>query len=239
MTNKIITILTFLFLFVSCQGEQVELAQLSFGEKVSIEDHSPVYLFFRTIEIDTVLDINRKNTIASTNWIFHVDKRFMMKQVVDDITKLQVKKDNSPHKRADAKNFYSFMDNSTKTLSFFDFTDIKYSYPNYFSTQYIKENPDYHLYFENFSIDFKNINSVSINGFNMPFEELESYINETLSMTKSSKKALVYMNFNNKINFEDYLNIWQSIKRFDNSLIEISPVHFVYDELAIEDCGCK
>lgn len=228
-----------LFFMYSCQGEQVQLAQLPISEQLTVEDHSPVYLFFREVEIDTIVDINRKNSIASTNWIFHVDKRFQLKHVVDEITKLQLRKANSPHKREDSANFFSFMDKSKKGLSFYDFTEIKYTYPNYFSTQYIKENPDYHVHFENYSIDFYSPNLASVNGFDMPLEEIESYIKETILMTNSSKKAMIYMNFNNNLSFETYLNLWQKVKRFDASLIEISPVHFVYEPSAIEDCGCR
>ena len=226
-------------LLISCQGEQVELAQLSHGEIVEVKDHSPVYLFFRTVEIDTVLEVNRKNTIASTNWVFHVDKRFQMKQIVDDLTKLQNKKNSSTHKREDSNNLFSFMDKSNQGLSFFDFTPVKYSYPNYFSTQYIKENPDYHKHFVNFSIDFKSTTNITVNDFEVPINEMESFLKDMLLLTNSNKKALVYMNFNNNVSFEDYLNLWQQVKRFDNSLIEISPVHFVYDSKAIENCDCK
>jgi len=230
---------SFFWLVMACQGEQVQLAQLDKPEILELDDHSPVYLFFRTVEIDTLVEVNRKNTIASTNWIFHIDKRFQLKQIVDEIHKLQNKKDNSSYKRADSGNYFSFMDREKKQLNFFDFTKIKYSYPNYYSTNYIKENPDYHVHFENFSIDFKGVNQLSINGFDMPVDEMASYIKETLLMTNSTKKALIYLNFNNNLSFEKYLYFWQKVKRFDASLIELSNVHFFYDEELIADCGCR
>lgn len=228
-----------ILLLQGCQGEQVQLAQLDYPEQLDLQDHSPVYLFFREIEIDTIVEVNRKNSIASTNWIFHVDKRFQMKHVVDELNKLQLKKDNSPHKRADAGNYFSFMDKSKNQLSFYDFSAVKYAYPNYFSTNYIKENPDYHMHFENYAIDFISTKLLTVNGFEMTLEDIETFIKETLLLTNNNKKALVYMNFNNQLSFEDYLKFWQFVKRFDASLIEISPVHFVYDAHQITDCGCR
>jgi len=238
-TFKLFSLVFFLYLFNACQVEQVELAQLDQSENLEIKDYSPVYLYFRTIEIDTLVEVNEKDTISSTYWVFHVDKRFLLKQVVDEINKLQNIKEKTRNQPEASKTFYCFMNSKIKGLSYLDFTPIKYSYPNYFSTKYIKENPDYHSHFDNFTIHFKSNNQITINGFDMPILEMESYIKESLVLSNSTKKAIVYLNFNNNLSFENYLFFWQKIKRFDANLIELSPVHFVYDSEEIADCGCR
>ena len=105
--KKIILIIGFWSLF-SCQEKEVLLPQLDRTITAIIEDHSPIYMFFKTEATDTLIDVNRKNAISSTNWIFNIDKRLPLRLVVPEIQKLQAKKEGSAHKSAASENYISY-----------------------------------------------------------------------------------------------------------------------------------
>jgi hypothetical protein len=97
-------------------------------------------MFFKTEATDTLIDVNRKNAISSTNWIFNIDKRLPLRLVVPEIQKLQAKKEGSAHKSAASENYISYSDSIQKQLAFISFTKViftldepKFGIPIYFA----------------------------------------------------------------------------------------------------------
>ena len=93
--------LILLFLLFSCgekQSVQLPKSDVTIVEKVN--DLTAVYIFLKIEENDTIADVNRKNTIISTNWVFNIDKRLPLKLVIPQVMKLQEKK----RKDSDYKN---------------------------------------------------------------------------------------------------------------------------------------
>lgn len=112
---------------VSCQKEEVFLAQSNVSIVSEVVDHSPVYVFFETKKNDTLVSVNRKNTISTTNWLFNIDKRLPLRLVVPEIIKLQEKREKAVfHKNDKAQNFITYNDTLKKTLAFIPFTKVKF-----------------------------------------------------------------------------------------------------------------
>jgi hypothetical protein len=111
---------------VSCSNKEVLLPQVDRTIVATVEDHSPIYMFFETKGNDTLVDLNRKNSISSTNWIFNIDKRLPLKLVIPEVIKMQAKKSGSMHKNAESQNYFSYSDSIHKKLAFVPFTKIKY-----------------------------------------------------------------------------------------------------------------
>ncbi len=120
--------LIILFILFSCGNKEDILLPKSNVTAVSdIVDHSPIYIFFRTKEKDTLVEVNKKNEIISTNWIFNIDKRLPLQLVISEVMKLQDKKRKEvAHKNDDAKNYYSYADSIHKNLAFLPFTEVVY-----------------------------------------------------------------------------------------------------------------
>lgn len=120
--------LILVFLVISCGNKEDILLPKSDTTVVkNLEDLSPVYIFFRTKGKDTLAEVNRKNTISTTNWIFHIDKRLPLRIVIPEIMKLQDKRrKDSAHKNEDAKDYYSYADSIGKNLAFLPFTNVYY-----------------------------------------------------------------------------------------------------------------
>lgn len=112
----------------SCEGnKEIELPKADKTIVADVQEHSPIYIFFKVEGKDTIADVNRKNSIVSTNWIFNIDKRLPLRLVVPELIKLQAKKEGSMHKNEAAENFFSYANDVKKTMSFLPFTRVKYT----------------------------------------------------------------------------------------------------------------
>jgi len=124
---KYLSLIVF-FVLMSCGNKEDILLPKADKTIVSnIEDHSPIYIFFRTKEKDTLAEVNRKNSIITTNWIFNIDKRLPLRIVIPEVMKLQDKKrKEKAHKNEKAENYYSYADSIGKNMAFIPFTKVYY-----------------------------------------------------------------------------------------------------------------
>lgn len=116
------------FLLFSCgKKEDVLLPKSNVSIVKDVQDHSPIYIFFKVDGKDTIADLNRKSAIISTNWIFNIDKRLPLKLVMPQVIKMQEKKRNEKmHQNEESENYYSYADSIGKNLAFIPFTKVFY-----------------------------------------------------------------------------------------------------------------
>jgi hypothetical protein len=158
--KKIVILISLLSLF-SCEDKTVLLPQVDHTILAKIEDHSPIYMFFKTEKKDTLIDVNRKNSISSTNWVFNIDKRLPLQLVVPEIIKLQAKKEGSTHKSATSENYFSYSDSIQKQLAFIPFTKLTFTL----------EQPKYGV-----NIYFAKNSTVFVNAIEVKKEDLKTYL---------------------------------------------------------------
>jgi hypothetical protein len=120
--------LIILFILFSCGNkEDILLPKSNVTVVGDVVDHSPIYFFFRPNGKDTLAEVNKKNEIISTNWIFNIDKRLPLRLVIPEVMKLQEKKRNEvAHKNELAENYYSYADSIHKNLAFLPFKKVYY-----------------------------------------------------------------------------------------------------------------
>lgn len=124
---KYITLIIAFLLFSCGKKEDVLLPKSNLTIVKDVQDLSPIYIFFKAKEKDTIAEVNRKSSIISTNWIFNIDKRLPLKLVIPEVMKLQEKKRaDSAHKNENAENYYSYADSIGKNLAFLPFTKVYY-----------------------------------------------------------------------------------------------------------------
>jgi hypothetical protein len=163
-----------------------------------------------------------------------------LKEAIPALAKFQKKRaDAEMHKKEGFKHYFSYMDASQKTLAFADFTETIYTFNNYFSSQYVKENPDYHQHFEVMSVNFANEKELYVNGEPIDLDEMNSYILDFLSFQNSTKKALIYLNFEHQCSFGFYLQQVLKLNEIVNERVVVAPVQFVYDQNLLTSCNCK
>lgn len=119
--------LLLVFGMLSCEGnKEIQLPKANKTIVADVQEHSPIYIFFKVEGKDTIAEVNRKNSISSTNWIFNIDKRLPLHLVIPELIKLQAKKDGSMHKNEASKNYFSYANEVKKTMAFMPFTMVKF-----------------------------------------------------------------------------------------------------------------
>jgi hypothetical protein len=179
--------LVILFVLLSCGNKEAVLLPKSNVTIVAdVKDHSPIYIFFRTKGKDTLAEVNRNNSISSTNGIFNIDKRLPLKLVIPEVMKLQEKKRNSAHKNELAENYYSYADSIGKNMAFLPFTKVFYKMGKPKS---------------GVIVFFDKKNRVWVNGFIIKRDKLDSFLNEFLS----DKPNKFLFCFSKNLSFGNYI----------------------------------
>lgn len=124
---KRIASLFVVFLLISCNDkEEMLLPKADKTIVKEIYDHSPIYLFFRVKGKDTVAELNRKNAIGTSNWIFNIDKRLPLKVVIPHLQFMKEKRKKGMHTNEKAEDYFSYADSIGKNLAFLPFTKVEY-----------------------------------------------------------------------------------------------------------------
>ncbi|MCP4055379.1 MAG: hypothetical protein GY739_20530 [Mesoflavibacter sp.] len=200
-----------LFLW-SCNSEKViQLPEIQHAKITEILDVSPAYIFYNETQPDSV-ELNRKNLIISTNWLFNVDKRLTLEQAIPKIKFLQDKKRNAKmHKNEAAKNYYTCNDSSIKNLGFIEFTDVNYveeinSENNYIIT--INSLNDIIVQHQDLKLSEVNIDNLII--------QLEN------NFSNSEENIGLTLHLNKKLKFQDYITVKNRLQNlnFENVVID-------------------
>lgn len=209
--NKFIFGLVF-FICLSCGNkENVLLAKSDRTVVKDIRDLSPIYIFFRVNGKDTLAEVNRKNSIITTNWILNIDKRLPLRLVIPEVIKLQLKKrEEKEHRNELALNYYSYADSIGKNLAFIPFTEVYYKL----------EKPKLGL-----NIYFNKNNTIQVNETVLERKDLQEYINK---LPKEITKE-IHFSFSKDLSYESYIQnevFIESIKLTPN--FKLKRNEFVY-----------
>jgi len=196
----------------SCEGNKdILLPKADKTIVADVQEHSPIYIFFKVEEKDTIADVNRKNSIVSTNWIFNIDKRLPLRLVIPELIKLQAKKDKSMHKNEAAENFFSYANDVKKTMAFLPFTKVKY----------ILGKPKTGMI-----VYFAKNNKVIVEGVEVKKEELANHLGN-ISKDKSVK---INFCFDKNCNYDTFIKneiiIWDI--KLESLSTNFFPTRFVY-----------
>ncbi|MFE3867157.1 hypothetical protein ACFX5E_03600 [Flavobacterium sp. LS2P90] len=194
-----------LFILVSCGNKEDILLPKSDTTVVkTVEDHSPIYIFFRTKGKDTLAEVNRKNEIISTNWIFNIDKRLPLRLVIPEVIKLQNKKrEEKAHKNELAKNYYSYADTIGENLAFIPFTDVYYKL----------EKPN-----SGIVVLFTKNNKISVNNIAVKEEEFLEYLN---NFSNNKPNRYVFC-FDKNLSFGNYIQNKIFIEKIESKEVVVS-----------------
>jgi hypothetical protein len=236
---KKILFISIVLLFISCKKQDVQLPKSNKTILKDIQDHSPVYMFFKVTEKDTIVELNRQNTISTTNWVFNIDKRLPLKLVIPEVMKLQEKKKNSSHTKEGAINVYSYADSIGKNLAFLPFTNVVYKYDREFSKFYIIDNSKVYTGFQNFSINFNKENKITVDGNDVGREEFVSFIKDYTPFVSQGKTALLHLNFEVNLSYDQYILNKVMLNDVLSKNIAFSPIEFIYDTKKLPECNCK
>lgn len=231
-------ILLFPLILLSCTKKEVKIPTLAEKGIQEIHNHSEVWMFFEVKNNDTIANINRKNTISTTHWIFNIDKNLPLKTIIPSIIVLQDKHANSFHSKEGMHNYFSYSDTISRKLSFLEFDEVIYNTDSILSKSYIKTNSANYLNFYNINLTF-NPNNVWLNDAKMEDDEFKTTLLEFIDFSSEGKQTMIHLNFNDKLTYQDYLFYKTMIHNFENKNISTNKIEFIFDQNKVPDCGCK
>jgi hypothetical protein len=209
---KYFTLIVLFALFSCGNKEDILLPKANTTIVKSVDDLSPIYIFFRTKGKDTLAEVNRKNSIISTNWILNVDKRLPLRLAIPEIIKLQQKKrEEKAHKNEKAENYYSYADTIGKNLAFIPFTNVYYKL----------EKPK-----SGVAVFFTKNNEIFVDDIVVKQGELQTYLNK---LPSSTSNQYVFC-FDKNLNFGSYIQnkIFINSLKLPLSEFNIKQEEFVY-----------
>lgn len=204
--------LVLLFCFSCGNKEDILLPKADKTIVKEVVDLSPIYIFFRVNGKDTLAEVNRKNSIGTTNWVLNIDKRLPLRLVIPEVIKmLEKKRGDSTHKNETAENYYSYADSIGKNLAFLPFTKV----------QYKMEKPAYGVI-----VFFDKKNTISVNNAIVKREELQNYLN-SLPSDKSNKFIFC---FDKNLQYGTYIQskIFIQTLKFSTPDLNLTNVEFIY-----------
>lgn len=218
MLKKIVfTGLITLFLW-SCGNEKViQLPEVQHAKITEILDVSPAYFFYDETQPDSI-ELNRKNLIISTNWLFNVDKRLTLEQAIPKIKFLQDKKRNAKmHKNEAAKNYYTCNDTSIKNLGFIEFTEINYiekTKPKNNNIIAINSLDDITVQHQDLKLSVVNIDDLII--------QLEN------NFSNNEENIVLTLHLNKKLKFQDYITVKNKLQNLNFETIVIDNNEYIF-----------
>ena len=206
--------LIFIFLLFSCgEKKDVLLPKSNVTIVKDVQDHSPIYIFFKTEGKDTIAEVNRKNSIISTNWIFNIDKRLPLRLVIPEVMKLQEKKrGEKAHKNEKAENYYSYADSIGKNMAFLPFTKVYYKMEN------VSKNTSQLYFRKNGMIEYRGRKT-----YDFLIHNLEPFLDSLII----NPKAQIVFSYDKKMQYGDYIQCKILVKTIINKKI---PFVFISEE---------
>lgn len=229
---KPIYFIVLVLFFFSCGNDKsVFLPEIDNAKITEVLDVSPAYLFYNETLTDSV-ELNRKNLIGTTNWLFNVDKRLTLEQAIPKIKFLQDKKRNAQmHKNENAKNYYTCNDTSIQNLGFIEFTDIHYqsiSIRDFFKDKGRDEKISLVL------------NVISAKDYSLEYSyneilkttlhtSIEDVINKIYTRYKTTEEDIkLYLLFHEQLSFQEYITIQSKIQALKDIDVPIDNNEFIY-----------
>ncbi len=209
---KYFSILIICLLFSCGKKEDVLLPKSNISIVKDVQDHSPIYIFFKKEGKDTIADLNRKSAIISTNWILNIDKRLPLKVVIPQVIKMQEKKRNEKmHQNEESENYYSYADSIGKNLAFLPFTKVFYK----------MEKPSR----ENFVVYFrKGKKQVFMGNKEIQISNILKYF---YSIKFQSVPDLVFF-FDKNMSYEEYIQYKILLQKDVTYNLDTLPVEFIF-----------
>jgi hypothetical protein len=235
--KKIAILCSFLFL-VSCAHKEIKLPTLAVKGLQELHDHSQVWMFFEIENKDTIANLNRKNTISSTHWIYNIDKRLPLKAIIPSIINLQDKHANGIHSKEGMHDYFSYSDTISKKLSFFEFDKTIFKTDSILSKSFIKTKSETYKNYNNINLTF-NPNNTWINDAKMENGEFETTLLEFIDFSSEGRQTMLHLNFNQNLTYQGYLFYRTLLQTLAAPHLLINNIEFIFDQNKVPDCGCE
>ena len=214
------SVLLILFVtLISCNNKEVKLpANGVIGIQDTIYNNSTIWMFYAKKGSDTLVEFNRKNKIANTHWIFNIDRRLTLKQILPYIQEMQEKKAKpSLHDNGKITHlYYSYVDTVSHKLSMVQFDSVTYTD----TIAKLKINNMKH----NVLILSRLKRSLRINNQKIAMDTLGYYIKKQWD----SLPLHIQVHLDKNTTYGDYIYLKAVLQQIENDSIQINTTEFVF-----------
>jgi NADH dehydrogenase/NADH:ubiquinone oxidoreductase subunit G len=129
--SSVLVGILFISSFLSCTNKEVLLPKIEIDGISEIQNHSSIWIFYKVKDNDTMAILNKNNKILNTHWIFNIDRRLTMGQIIPFLTAMQKNKNkDSMHKKEGMLNYFSYANTKDKSISLVNFNPTSYIFSN-------------------------------------------------------------------------------------------------------------
>ena len=126
MINRLFFIIGLAFM-CQCSDKEVLLPVIAEGGISEIENHSSIWIFYDPEGQDSKATLNKNNKLINTNWIFNIDRRLAMKDVIPLLQDMQADRNkDSMHKKEGMINYFSYADSKNERISLVQFPETSF-----------------------------------------------------------------------------------------------------------------
>jgi hypothetical protein len=207
---------TLISIFSSCNNKTLQLPQIAIKGRPAIQNHSQIWIFYKYNKEKIKAEINKNNTISTTNWIINCDKRLPLSEVIPVFQMVKAKRaKKSIHSSEGMKNYVSYSDTSTNQIALFSIDNI----------QYITLSKDEIVQLEkekicDYIMEFSK-NSININNNEYPIETWNKKVFDTLN------PGCIQLKFDEKMTYQEYLTLRLQINSFLRKGLELENIEYI------------
>lgn len=231
-------LIIFAILSIGCEKKEIKIPTLAEKGIQEIHNHSQVWLFFETKNNDTIANINKKNTISSTHWIYNIDKRLPLKSIIPSLISLKYKHANSMHSEKGMHDYFSYSDTISKKLSFIEFDSVSFVTDSLQSKYEIKKEAALFENYFNLNLTFSESKNY-LNDTKVEKEEFKSTLIEFIEFSAEGKQTMLHLNFNEKTSYQTYLYFKTMLSSIKSDAILLNTNEYIFNENKVPDCGCN
>ena len=206
---------------VSCKQKSVQLPTLDVkGIQDTVYNNSKIWLFYALKGSDTIVTLNKNNSVINTHWIFNIDKRLLLKQVVPMVRQLQEKKEKpSMHDNGEiSHSYYSYVDTISNKLSLILFDSIKYiTHKSIYSDSILTQKQ-----FKHILIDCKKDNFF-VDNVALQMEQIDDYISKQLDLSLIK----IHLNLDENLSYQNYIYLKALLQNIKNDSVKISNEEYI------------
>jgi len=228
---KFLYIITLSVFFMSCQDKEILIPVNDNHGINEVWDNSHIFVLFQEKNGDTTAKTNLGQTISTTHWLAAVDRRLKMKHLTKPIQKILKKRHKkSIHSKEGTHAYFAFLDSTRQKMAFIDFDSIQlmsnYNTSIVYFNKYYKSDPNakkYHL--KVFSDKISLNDSINFSGFGKK-QILDSL--RQLTLQNPGNKNKIYLNFDNEVFFDRFLDIYTFFKNNRVPNVQLSRKIFIF-----------
>ncbi len=221
MIKKCIAFCLLIVFAIACRKQQVQLPLIGIAGITEIQNHSSIWIFYKSQNKDTLAILNKNNKILNTHWIFNVDKRLQMKDVIPHFKAMQENRNkDSMHKKEGMLNYFSYADTTLEQISLTPFLPVTFiDLEDDATVQDEGQDLPFHVWVE-ISNDFIKLNDKII-----VLEALEKEI-ALLGASDTITKPVVRLIYNQNTQYQYYL---QTKVYLSSNDIDTLPVEYIFN----------